>query len=70
MRTNIDIDDELIAEAMQATGAPTKKAVVEQGLRLLVRNRQLKQAINDMAGIGWDGDLDKMRDEWSFDERK
>lgn len=70
MRTNIDIDDELIAEAMQATGAATKKAVVEQGLRLLVRNRQLKQAINDMAGIGWDGDLDKMRDEWSFDERK
>ena len=37
MRTNIDIDDKLMAEAMAATDSPTKKAVVEQGLQLLVQ---------------------------------
>jgi Arc/MetJ family transcription regulator len=36
MRTNIDIDDQLIHEAMQKTGSPTKKAVVETALRLLL----------------------------------
>ena len=36
MRTNIEIDDDLMAKAMAATNGPTKKAVVEQGLQLLV----------------------------------
>ena len=36
MRTNIDIDDDLMREAMRASGARTKRAVVERGLRLLV----------------------------------
>ena len=36
MRTNIDIDDELMREAMEATGAATKKAAVETSLRKLV----------------------------------
>jgi len=61
MRTNIDIDDELLAAAMAATGLPTKRATVEEGLRRLVRRQQQKQAIADMAGLGWDGDLDAMR---------
>ncbi len=67
MRTNIDIDDELMAEAMKASEHRTKKAVVEEGLRLLVRNRELRQAIQDTAGIGWEGDLDEMRKDWDFD---
>jgi Arc/MetJ family transcription regulator len=37
MRTNIDIDDKLMAEAMAATDSSTKKAVVEQALQLLVQ---------------------------------
>jgi Arc/MetJ family transcription regulator len=61
MRTNIDIDDELLAAAMAATGLPTKRATVEEGLRRLVRRQQQKQAIADMAGLGWEGDLDAMR---------
>ncbi len=69
MRTNIDIDDELMAEAMRSSEHRTKKAVVEEGLRLLVLNRELKQAIQDTAGIGWEGDLDKMRKDWDFDEQ-
>ena len=67
MRTNIDIDHELMAEAMKASEHRTKKAVVEEGLRLLVRNRELRQAIQDTAGIGWEGDLDEMRKDWDFD---
>lgn len=69
MRTNIDIDDDLMAEAMRATEHRTKKAVVEEGLRLLVRNRELQQAIKDTAGIGWEGDLDEMRKDWDFDDQ-
>ena len=61
MRTNIDIDDSLIDEAIRATGARTKRAVVEQGLRVLVRLAAQSRAIEDMTGLGWDGDLDASR---------
>ncbi|MGH7212013.1 MAG: type II toxin-antitoxin system VapB family antitoxin [Acetobacteraceae bacterium] len=67
MRTNIDIDDGLIAEAMKATGLPTKWATVEEALRRLVRHRRQRQAIADMAGQGWDGDLDGMRERRGVD---
>jgi Arc/MetJ family transcription regulator len=53
-RTNIDIDDELMAAAMEATGQKTKKGAVEAALRLVARRKRLKRAINDLAGIGWD----------------
>ena len=62
VRTNIDIEDSLIAEAMAATGLPTKKAPVEEALRRLVRHYRQQEAIRDMTGIGWDGDLDAMRE--------
>ncbi len=62
MRTNINIEDSLIAEAMAATGLPTKKATVEEALRRLVRHHRQQEAIRDMAGLGWDGDLDAMRE--------
>lgn len=61
MRTNIEIDDELLSDAMTASGQPTKKATVEEGLRLLVQVRRQAQALADIKGIGWDGDLDQMR---------
>ena len=62
MRTNIDIDDELIAEAMAATGQTTKKATVEEALRRVVRMHRQKVAGEKLAGMGWDGDLDAMRE--------
>lgn len=62
VRTNIDIDDDLIAEAMAATGLATKKATVEEALRRLVRRHQRLDALADMAGLGWDGDLDATRE--------
>lgn len=62
LRTNIEIDDELIARAMEATGLPTKKATVEEGLRLLVRIDEQKKALAELNGMGWEGDLDAMRE--------
>ena len=61
MRTNIIIDDELMAKALKASGLNTKKEVVEQGLRLLIR-REKQQSIRNLRGkVKWEGDLDEMR---------
>lgn len=69
-RTNIEIDDELLAQAMQAAGTTTKKATVEEALRQLVRKHDLRRAIADTAGIGWEGDLNEMRRDRNFDHIK
>jgi Arc/MetJ family transcription regulator len=61
MRTNIEIDDALIARAMKVSGLATKRAAVEEGLRLLVRVREQAEALNALRGLGWEGDLDEMR---------
>jgi Arc/MetJ family transcription regulator len=62
MRTNIEIDDELIARAMAATKATTKKAVVEQGLQLLVRLKA-QEGIKKLRGrVKWEGDLAASRE--------
>ena len=61
MRTNIVIDDDLMASALKATGLKTKRDVVEQGLKLIVL-RQNQQAIRGLRGkIKWEGNLDEMR---------
>ena len=61
MRTNIEINDELMRAAMEASGSTTKKAVVEAGLTLLVRNQkrmqEQKAAIHDLWGIDEDGTM-------------
>jgi Arc/MetJ family transcription regulator len=64
MRTNIEIDNELLMEAMAATGKATKRATVEEALRRVVLLHRQKKAGMDLAGIGWDGDLDAMREDW------
>lgn len=62
MRTNIEIDDELMAKAMAATNSTTKKAVVEQGLQLLVRLKA-QEGIKKLRGkVKWEGDLAAMRE--------
>jgi Arc/MetJ family transcription regulator len=61
MRTNIEIDDALMEQARAATGLPTKKQVVEEGLRLLVRLKR-QEAILALGGrVAWEGDLDASR---------
>lgn len=62
MRTNIDIDDALLTEAMRLTGATTKKQVVENALRESVERRRSRDKIRALYGkIEWEGDLDAMR---------
>jgi len=61
MRTNIEIDPDLMAEAMIATGASTKREAVEAALRQVVRAQRQLEAIQGLRGIGWEGDLDAMR---------
>lgn len=61
MRTNIDIDDDLLSHAMAASGQITKKATVEEGLRLLVRVRKQAKALAAIRSLGWEGDLNEMR---------
>jgi Arc/MetJ family transcription regulator len=62
MRTNIDINDDLVAEAMAVFGLKTKKAVVEEALRRALRQARQRQALEELKGIGWEGDLDSMRE--------
>ena len=61
MRTNIIIDERLMSEAMQVAGVTTKKAAVETGLRLLIDRARQLEALDQLSGIGWDGDLEDMR---------
>ncbi len=56
MRTNIEIDDELMQQAMAATGATTKKAAVEEALRLTVGLKRQGEAIEGLWGLAtWAG---------------
>lgn len=50
MRTNIDIDDELLRKAMEATGAKTKKAAVEEGLRRIVNGAEAYRLLKELKG--------------------
>ncbi len=61
MRTNIVIDDRLMAETMRATGIKTKRETVELGLRMLLRLRRQAEIRGDRGQLVWDGDLDAMR---------
>lgn len=61
MRTNIVIDDDLMRDALKATGAKTKREVVELGLRTLLRLRKQQQVKALRGQINWQGDLVQMR---------
>lgn len=61
MRTNIDIDEELMKQAMRSSGAPTKRAAVEAGLKLLVKTHA-QGAMRAWRGkVRWIGDLNESR---------
>ena len=61
MRTNIDIDDRLMRQAMRSSGARTKRAVVEAGLRLLIQTKG-QASIRRLRGkVAWEGDLNSSR---------
>jgi Arc/MetJ family transcription regulator len=61
MRTNIDINDDLMRQAMRSSGARTKRAVVEEALRLLIQTKG-QTSIRRLRGkVAWEGDLNLSR---------
>ena len=58
MRTNIDIDDQVLAAAMQSGAYKTKKEAVEAGLRLIARQAAYREILKWEGKLRWDGDED------------
>jgi Arc/MetJ family transcription regulator len=61
MRTNIDIDDELMDTALRESGLRTKRAAVEEGLRALIQRERRKKLIDAFGKYPWEGDLTELR---------
>ncbi len=61
MRTNIEIDDTLMSDALAMTGARTKKEAVELGLKTLIRLKKQERIKQFKGKLRWEGDLDEMR---------
>jgi Arc/MetJ family transcription regulator len=60
-RTNIDIDDELVARVMQRYSLPSKRAAVDLALRRLLPEPMTREEALAMRGTGWPGDLDEIK---------
>ena len=61
MRTNIEIDDKLMSDALRYTGARTKREAVELGLRTLVQLSKQVEVRKMRGKLQWEGDLEAMR---------
>jgi Arc/MetJ family transcription regulator len=61
MRTNIDIDDALMAQAQKASGHATKKQTVEEALRLMIKLRRQQEADAAFGKFRWRGNLARSR---------
>jgi len=61
MRTNIEIDDALMAEAQRASGEPTKKRTVEEALRLMIKLRRQQDVGKAFGKYRWRGNLGRSR---------
>ncbi|MGD8591161.1 MAG: type II toxin-antitoxin system VapB family antitoxin [Chromatiales bacterium] len=61
MRTNIVIDDNLMADALKLTGLKTKREAVELGLKTLIRLKQQEEIRRYRGRLHWEGDLNEMR---------
>jgi Arc/MetJ family transcription regulator len=62
MRTNIEIDDELIREALHVSGLKTKRATVEAGLKALIRLGRQRKILDLPGKVHWEGNLDESRE--------
>lgn len=60
-RTNIDLDDDLVAEVMRRFRVTTKKDAVDLALRRLVGEPLTREFLMGLEGTGWDGDLEALR---------
>ena len=61
MRVNVEIDSDLMNEALRVSGLRTKRQVIEEGLRLLIRAHQEGKIRRLRGKLNWDGPLDTMR---------
>lgn len=61
MRTNIELDDHLVAKAQQLTGIKTKREVIDTALHMLVRLKEQSSAKALRGKLHWEGDLDESR---------
>jgi len=60
-RTNIELDEDLLNEAMRRYRLPSKRAAVDLALRRLVGEPMTSDEALNMEGSGWDGDLEELR---------
>ena len=63
MRTNIDIDDKLMEEAMKISKLKSKKELVNHALEELIRLNKRKKMLSLFGKVRWEGNLDEMRQE-------
>jgi Arc/MetJ family transcription regulator len=61
MRTNVEIDDELMREALRLSGLKTKRAVIDAALRMFVRVQRQADILNLAGKVHWEGNLDESR---------
>jgi len=61
MKINIDIDPTLLEEASRLSGAQTRRQVIEDSLRLMIRTKRLERIRKARGRLKWVGDLDSMR---------
>ena len=66
MRTNIEIDDKLLEDAIKWTGLKSKKATVNHALEELIKLEKRKKLLSLRGKAVWEGNLDEMRtyDKW------
>jgi Arc/MetJ family transcription regulator len=62
MRTSVVVDEELVAAALKSTGLKTKRAVIEEALRTLIRLKAQEQVRSLRGKLEWTGDLSAMRE--------
>ncbi|HVA21811.1 MAG TPA: type II toxin-antitoxin system VapB family antitoxin [Candidatus Micrarchaeia archaeon] len=60
-RTNLELDEVLVARAMQCYGLTSKRAAVEFALQRLVGDVLTQQEVLDLEGVGWETDLESVR---------
>jgi len=61
MRTNIVIDDQLMTDALKCSGFSTKREVVAEGLKVLIKLRKQENIRGFRGKLSWQGDLNEMR---------
>lgn len=60
-RTNVVLDDDLVARCRKATGIKTVRALIDHALRELLRHRRQRKVLELKGSVRWEGDLDVWR---------